>query len=109
MAEKKKDEDQKKNHHNDKAASLPSLPSAKVPASALLGMTGFRRKFDVLWKAQNEMETQHDSLMKGNLGSLYDEWGQGHIPASTDMKNHLRSWAVLGGGKVPDLLAIQTA
>ncbi|KAG0268636.1 hypothetical protein DFQ27_006138 [Actinomortierella ambigua] len=105
MAEKKKDEDHNKNHHNDKAASLPSLPSAKVPESALLGMTGFRRKFN----AQNEMETQHDPLMKGNLGSLYDEWGQGHIPASTDMKNHLRPWAVLGGGTVPELLVIQTA
>ncbi|KAF9159847.1 hypothetical protein DFQ26_006114 [Actinomortierella ambigua] len=78
----------------------------EVPESALLEMTGFRRKFVVLWRAQKEMETQYDSLMKGNLRSLYDEWGQGHIPVSTDMKNHLRPWAVLGGGKVPDLLAI---
>ncbi|KAF9154548.1 hypothetical protein DFQ26_000211 [Actinomortierella ambigua] len=58
-------------------------------------MTGFQRKFDVLWKveiAQNEVETQHDPLMKATLESLYDEWGQGQgqIPAFTDMKNHLR-------------------
>ncbi|KAF9162291.1 hypothetical protein DFQ26_003682 [Actinomortierella ambigua] len=118
VAEKKKDEDQKNNHHHDnsnsnnnKAASLPSLPSAIVPESALLGMTGFQRKFDVLWKVEieYEVETQHDPLMKASLGCLYDEWDKDQIPAFTDMKNHLPPWALLGGGKGPGLLTIQKA
>ncbi|KAF9972610.1 hypothetical protein BGZ73_004235 [Actinomortierella ambigua] len=81
-----------------------------VPESAMLTMIGFQHEFDMNWKVEVEYEvqTQHDPLLEVSLGCLYDEWDQGQIPAFTDMKNHLPPWALLGGGKGPGLLTIQT-
>ncbi|KAG0224132.1 hypothetical protein BGW42_005310 [Actinomortierella wolfii] len=106
-------EDDKKssatNEGGDQKESAVKTPM--VPESAWLSMIGFQRQFDAPWKVEVEYEVhgKDDPLLQVSLGCLFDEWGEGQIPAFTDMKNHLPPWALLGGGKGPGLLTIQTA
>ncbi|KAF9173676.1 hypothetical protein BGX21_003511 [Mortierella sp. AD011] len=83
--------------------------SSTVISASKAGMIGFKRKYDQVWdlKVVYKVESTDAPALEGTLGCLYDEWDREQIPAFTDMKNHLPSWALLGGGKGPGLLTIQ--
>ncbi|KAF9147359.1 hypothetical protein BG015_011017 [Linnemannia schmuckeri] len=80
-----------------------------VDAAIRLGMVAFKRDYDQEYDLEvaYEVENKDAPALEGILGCLYDEWDNEQIPAFTDMKNHLPTWALLGGGKGPGLLTIQ--
>ncbi|KAG0220198.1 hypothetical protein BGX33_005558 [Mortierella sp. NVP41] len=83
--------------------------TAVIDAAVKQGMTAFKRDYDQVWDLEvaYEVENKDAPALEGILACLYDEWDREQIPAFTDMKNHLPTWALLGGGKGPGLLTIQ--
>ncbi|KAG0298267.1 hypothetical protein BGZ96_001233 [Linnemannia gamsii] len=80
-----------------------------VDAAIRLGMTAFKREYDQEYDLEvaYEVENKDAPALEGILACLYDEWDNEQIPAFTEMKNHLPTWALIGGGKGPGLLTIQ--